>query len=470
AELEESRHTLEQKVVQRTAELQLNRNALDSMLQHAPAIMFVKDPNGRYLRHTPNLAEVFGRAGESLAGLRDDQIYDATAAARVAADDRRVVEDGEVLRVEQTLPAAGGLRTFLTHKFPLRDGEGRVHAIGGMSVDVTDLKRAQADAEQATRAKSEFLANMSHEIRTPMNAILGMSHLALRSGLNPQQQNYVRKVSRSAESLLGLLNDILDFSKIEAGKLEMESVDFELDGVLEHLANLVGLRAEEKGLELVFDLEPDLPTALVGDSLRLGQVLVNLVNNAVKFTDRGEVVIAAEQVSRNGASVILRFTVTDTGPGMSPEQQNRLFQPFTQADPSTSRRFGGTGLGLAISHHLVGLMGGTMGMRSTPGQGSAFYFDARFGIQTGVGHGPRRSGPGALPGARMLIVDDNASARRILVSMARGLGFEAHDVRDGWDALRTLTLAVGAETPFDIALIDWKMPMIDCVECAQQIV
>jgi signal transduction histidine kinase len=216
-----------------------------------------------------------------------------------------------------------------------------------------ELARAQHAAEASTRAKSEFLANMSHEIRTPMNAILGMSHLALQTGLDARQRNYVDKVHRAAESLLGIINDVLDFSKIEAGRLEIEDIPFKLGDVFDQLATLVGMRAEERGLELLFALPPELPTALVGDPSRLCQVLLNLSNNAVKFTEHGEVTVAVAESAREGQRVTLRFEVRDTGIGLAPEVRMRLFQPFTQADPSTNRRYGGTGLGLAICRHLV---------------------------------------------------------------------------------------------------------------------
>jgi CheY-like chemotaxis protein/HPt (histidine-containing phosphotransfer) domain-containing protein len=328
-----------------------------------------------------------------------------------------------------------------------------------------ERRRAEQLADAANQAKNDFLANMSHEIRTPMTAILGMSHLALRSGLNPKQQDYIQKVERSAELLLGILNDILDYSKIEAGTLAVEHVPFQLGDVMAKLAAVVGLGAEEKGLELLFVQPARLPSAVIGDPVRLGQILTNLGNNAVKFTERGEITITIDVVSQHDNRVTLRFAVRDTGEGMTPEQRKRLFQPFSQGDASTTRRFGGTGLGLAISHHLVRLMGGRIGVESAVGLGSTFHFTVDLGLQAS----PVTE---ALPFAdapRVLVVDDNAHARRVLCDMTRLIGLVPEEAADGWDALRAVARAHDAGRPYDLLLLDWKMPGMDGVECARHL-
>jgi len=302
-----------------------------------------------------------------------------------------------------------------------------------------------------------------------MNAILGMSYLALQTALDGKQRGYIEKVHRSASSLLGVINDILDFSKIEAGKLDMESVDFRLEDVFDNLANLVGLRAQEKDLELLFDIQPGVPMGLKGDPLRLGQVLLNLANNAVKFTDGGEVVVGVSADDVTAERATLRFFVRDTGIGLNEEQRARLFQSFSQADASTTRRYGGTGLGLAISRRLVGLMHGEIGVDSEPGAGSTFWFTAGFERRDAEPRADASASVDDLRGMRVLAVDDNATAREILRSMLDTFQHRTEVARSGAEALAAIEAADRAGEPFDVVLMDWKMPGMDGVETVRSL-
>ncbi|MDB5896236.1 MAG: hypothetical protein JWQ88_3767, partial [Rhodoferax sp.] len=330
-----------------------------------------------------------------------------------------------------------------------------------------ELQSARIVAESASRSKSEFLANMSHEIRTPMNAIIGMSHLINKTALDSRQRDYVMKIQRAGQSLLGILNDILDFSKVEAGKLTIEQVPFELESVLQTVSTVVAQKAEEKRLELVCQVDPAVPSHLVGDPLRLGQILINYVTNAIKFTAAGEVGVSISVDRREDQEVLLRCEVRDTGIGLTPAQIAKLFQGFEQADSSTSRKYGGTGLGLAICKSLAGLMGGDVGVQSTPGEGSTFFFTARLGIAPAPA---RRLSPAVtLAGRRALVVDDVPNASLVLGEMLAGHGIEVVIAPNGEKALQMLEAADRNQRPFDLALIDWMMPEMDGIEVIRRI-
>ena len=342
----------------------------------------------------------------------------------------------------------------------------------GWIVDVTELTKiqtalseAKVAAEDAAKTKAEFLANMSHEIRTPMNAVIGLAHLCLKTDLTAKQRDYVAKIHNAGTSLLSIINDILDFSKIEAGKLDVESVAFEVDSVMSNISTMVAQRIQDKGLELLFDISSDIPPTLLGDPLRLGQVLINLLGNAVKFTERGEIRLNGEVLERTGDKVKLRFSVKDTGIGMTKEQANRLFQAFAQADTSTSRKYGGTGLGLAISKRLVELIGGSIWVVSEPGGGSTFSFTGWFGLSEATA---RKVVPTRLGFLKVLVVDDNASAREVLEDQLRAIGAEIEQVASGAEAIDAVKRADSGR-PFDVLLLDWRMPGLDGVETARRI-
>jgi signal transduction histidine kinase/CheY-like chemotaxis protein/HPt (histidine-containing phosphotransfer) domain-containing protein/HAMP domain-containing protein len=361
------------------------------------------------------------------------------------------------------------LGTHLTMNYEGESGElSWLTDISKLKVVEAEILRAKDLALESTRAKSDFLANMSHEIRTPMNAIIGMSYLALRTELNPRQRGYLEKVHKSAENLLGIVNDVLDFSKIEAGMLAIEKVDFQLEDSTDALINLVGQRCEEKGLELLFDFQPDLPTALVGDPLRLGQVLTNLVSNALKFTEQGQIIVGAEVVEETPTDSKFHFWIRDSGIGIAADQVERLFQAFTQSDASTTRKYGGTGLGLAISKQLVELMEGKLWCESVVGQGSTFHFQVPLGLQPVV-KPVRMLSAHEMSGLRLLVVDDNPAAQKILANLGRHLGLNVAIAENGAIALEVIAAAEKTTQPFDLTLMDWKMPVMDGLTCLQQL-
>jgi two-component system, sensor histidine kinase and response regulator len=330
-----------------------------------------------------------------------------------------------------------------------------------------ELRGAKEVAEEAARMKADFLANMSHEIRTPMNAIIGMAHLALRTQLDARQHDYVTKILTAGQHLLGIINDILDFSKIDSDRMTIESVDFELEHVLASVTDFISERAAAKNLELLVDVDARLPNSLRGDPLRLGQVLTNYASNAIKFTEHGSVVIRVRQAQARESDILLRFEVEDTGIGLEPDQIKKLFQSFSQADTSTTRKYGGTGLGLAISKRLAELMGGHVGVESDPGRGSTFFFTAWLGR----GEAQRRT---YLPrpdlrAQRVLVVDDNPLALQTLSQMLRSMTFRVDEATSGEEALVAITRADGGSDPFAVVFLDWRMPGLDGAETGRRI-
>ncbi|CAA7617942.1 Multi-sensor hybrid histidine kinase (modular protein) [Candidatus Terasakiella magnetica] len=451
------------------------------IIESAPDGMLVTDSRGLITLVNPQVEAMFGYGGGELTGRPIEVLVPNAARQGHAAQRNGYINSGDARQVAMKDRELRGVRKDGS-EFPVEVGLSRLPAIGGRGLcicasirDVTERKAVEAEvlrakeiAEEATKAKSDFLANMSHEIRTPMNAIIGMSHLALQTTLDKKQRNYIEKVHRSGENLLGIINDILDFSKIEAGKMTMEAIDFHLEDVMDNLANLVGLKAEDRGLELLFNIAPDIPTALIGDPLRLGQILINLGNNAVKFTEKGEIIVGAELAERFDSQVELHFWVHDSGIGMTPEQCGKMFQSFSQADSSTTRKYGGTGLGLAISKTLVEMMDGRIWVESEAGKGSTFHFHIKAGVQLQPA-ARRIFRPDELMGVRVLVVDDNASAREILSSMARGYGMETDTAWDGRQALEMAAAAEKKSLPYDLILMDWKMPIMDGVETVQHL-
>lgn len=377
---------------------------------------------------------------------------------------------------ELELSLAQGSRWVEHSSVPLHDDDGNIIGILGSYYDISGIKsvakemeRAKETAENANRSKGEFLANMSHEIRTPINAIVGMANLCLKTELNQKQKRYIKVIDSSSQALLGVINDILDFSKIDAGKLTVEEIPFDLQDVLTSLADMFAYRAYDKDLEFIINLPANIPTKLIGDPLRLNQVLVNLISNAIKFTEDGEINVAVNLLDSSDEDVLLRISVTDTGIGMDEEQRANLFKEFTQADTSTTRKYGGTGLGLAISRRLILLMGGDIGVTSAVEQGSTFYIEIKLPVQREQDNTHHEYLLKHLTGKRILAVDDNLSTREMLYEMLRSYQVDVKVCRTAEQALKVFDESVHEGNPYELLLVDWRLPGMDGLTLCEKI-
>ncbi|MFZ5495344.1 MAG: response regulator [Verrucomicrobiota bacterium] len=490
AELQKANDELEHRVQERTRQLQAevierdrvaealrtSETFLNSLLHNLPVNIYRKDTSGRFIFVNRPFAARMGRTAEEIIGRTDFDFSSPRLARQYQADDATVMgKQTPFETVEEEILPNGETRWIQIVKVAVVDRDDRVTGTQGMYWDVTErqqaeaaMKKAQEAAEAATRAKSEFLANMSHEIRTPMNGVIGMTGLLLDTELDPDQREFAETIRTSADTLLTVINDILDFSKIEAGKLHFEEIDFDLVETIEGTLDMLAERAQGKNIELLSAIPPGGCTRLRGDPGRVRQILVNLIGNALKFTERGEVVIRVVPEHETETDATVRFSVTDTGIGISSEVQSRLFQAFTQADSSTTRRYGGTGLGLAISKQLVALMHGEIGVQSELGKGTTFWFTATFPKQIGPPK-PATDYGRDLFNLRVLVVDDNATNRQILRHQIFAWKMQKGSAAGAHEALKILRAAVAAGAPYDVALLDMQMPEMDGLTLARAI-
>ncbi|MBC8353407.1 MAG: response regulator [Planctomycetes bacterium] len=458
--------------------LDKERYLLQTLLETIPDAIYFKDRESRFLRISQSMAEKFGLKDPSEAiGKTDADIFTEEHAQQARADELAIMESGRplVASVEkETWPDREDTWCSST-KMPLQNSSQETVGTFGISRDITDLKRAQDElreardaADAANRAKSEFVANMSHEIRTPMNGIIGMAELLVDTSLTREQTDYLGMIRQSADSLLRLLNDILDFSKIEAGKLELETLPFNLSDCVGKTTQTLAVRGAEKGLELACRIAPELPERIIGDPGRVRQMIVNLVGNAIKFTEKGEVVVEVTEASRSNGNIRLHFAVKDTGVGIPPDKQQSVFEAFTQADASTTRRFGGTGLGLAISSQLVRMMKGEIWIESAVGKGTTFHFTSEFEIADDQ-PAPSSFERSSLAGLPVLVVDDNQTNRRILEEMLKSWSLAPKVTESGVEALTEMQRAANESEPYRLVLLDCMMPGMDGFSLAQLI-
>jgi PAS domain S-box-containing protein len=455
-----------------------------SMAESIPQLVWMAQPDGQIFWYNRRWYEYTGTTSEQMKAWGWETVYDPDELPRVLERWKAAIAEGKPWEDTFSLRRHDGtMRSHLSRAVPICDREGNVMRWFGTNTDITEriemeeaLRHAKEAADAANAAKSEFLANMSHEIRTPMNGVIGITGLLLDTELNAKQQRYVETIRSSGETLLALLNDILDFSKIEAGKLELELLEFDLRDLLESFAAPLAMRARSKGIEFVWEVEPDVPSRVRGAPGRLRQILINLAGNAVKFTEQGRVFVQATLIFETATEVVVRFSVRDTGIGIPPEHQKMLFQKFSQADASTARRYGGTGLGLAISKKLTEMMGGEIGVASAVGQGSEFWFTVRLGkpaqpkfLTDGAAEpaGSVRPPRGTLPavqrrGARILVAEDNVVNQDVALGILHKLGLRAQAVADGAEAVEVLRTL-----PYDLVLMDVQMPEMDGLEATR---